>query len=288
MPTRSTRSSKIYLPRRPISLTVPGVLNINKPPGITSFDVVKCVRKATGEKHVGHAGTLDPLATGVLLVCVGAATRIMSYLQDAPKVYLARIRLGQRTDTYDSQGLITEELPVPEHLDLNPFIGDIWQTPPAYSALKREGRPLYDYARRGEAVEAAPRKVHIEHIELVSWEPPSAMLRVFCGKGTYIRSVAHDLGGHLTSLVREAVGEFSVEQAIGLDELSAWENVLVSIPAALPRMARLHVNAQEAARLRNGLRLPDDSEEALALDERGQPVAILRGGQPRIVFSGVS
>jgi tRNA pseudouridine55 synthase len=245
--------------------------------------VVREVRKATGSKRVGHAGTLDPLATGVLLVCLGQATRIISYLQDAPKTYLAGIRLGQRTDTYDSEGRLTEETTVPERLDLTPFLGDIWQTPPAYSALKHEGRPLYDYARRGEAVQAQPRQVHIASIELLSWEPPMAELRVTCGKGTYIRSLAHDLGGHLTSLTREAVGDFHIENAVSLDGLRAWENVLVPVPDALPELERISVTDEEAGRLRNGLRIPADGE-ALAVDSHGQPVAILRDGQPRIVF----
>jgi tRNA pseudouridine55 synthase len=269
-------------------MTKAGVLNLNKPAGITSFDVVRQVRKATGARRVGHAGTLDPLAGGVLLVCLGQATRIIPYLQDAPKVYLAGIKLGQRTDTYDREGRVVQEMPVPDTLDLAPFTGEVWQAPPAYSALKRAGRPLYDYARRGEAVETEPRKVRIDRIEMVSWEPPLAQLRVFCGKGTYIRSLANDLGGHLISLVREAVGSFTIEQALSMDRIAAWENELVSIPAALPGLARLPVTPQEAARLRNGLGVPDEAEEALAVDSNGQPVAVLQRGQPRIVFHGAA
>ena len=245
------------------------------------------MRKAAGVKRVGHAGTLDPLATGVLLVCLGQATRIIAYLQDAPKVYLAGVRLGQRTDTFDAEGQLVEELPVPDSLDLARFEGEIWQTPPLYSALKREGRPLYDYARKGQAVDVAPRQVHVERIELVWWRPPLASLRVTCGKGTYIRSLANDLGGHLVSLVREAVGPFRVEAALSLEGLAAWENELMPIPAALPRLPRLGVTVAEAARLRNGLRLPVDGE-LLAVDAAGEAVAILRDGQPRIVFGGAS
>ena len=247
--------------------------------------MVARVRKTAGVKRVGHAGTLDPLATGVLLVCLGQATRIISYLQDAPKVYLAGIRLGQRTDTYDAEGQPAEDVPVPDSLDLARFEGDVWQTPPLYSALKREGRPLYDYARKGQAVDVEPRQVHIERIELVSWQPPLASLRVTCGKGTYIRSLANDLGGHLVSLVREAVGAFRVEASLSLERLGAWENELMPIGAALPQLPQLGVTAAEAARLRNGLRLPVDGE-LLALDEAGEAVAILRDGQPRIVFGG--
>lgn len=242
------------------------------------------MRKATGVKRVGHAGTLDPLATGVLLVCLGQATRIISYLQDAPKVYLAGIRLGQRTDTFDSEGRLIAESPVPERLDLTAYTGDVWQTPPLYSALKREGRPLYEYARRGQEVELQPRLVHIESIELVAWQPPLASLRVRCGKGTYIRSLANDLGGHLVSLVREAVGPFNAEAALNLEQIGAWENEVMPIPAALPQLSRLGVTAAEASRLRNGLRLPVEGE-VLAVDGNGRAVAILRDGQPRIVFA---
>jgi len=216
-------------------------------------------------------------------VCLGQATRIISYLQDAPKLYLAGVRLGQRTDTYDAEGRVVEELPVPAHLELQRFLGDIWQTPPLYSALKREGRPLYDYARKGEAVDVQPRQVHIERIDLVSWQPPLASLRVACGKGTYIRSLANDLGGHLVSLVREAVGDFRIEDSVDPEQFGAWENYLMPIASALPRLTKLAVNAAEAGRLRNGLRLPVEGE-ALALDPAGQAVAILRDGQPRIVF----
>jgi tRNA pseudouridine55 synthase len=250
---------------------------------LTSFDVVARVRKAAGVKRVGHAGTLDPLATGVLLVCLGQATRIISYLQDAPKVYLAGIRLGQRTDTYDAEGQVVAELPVPERLELERFRGDIQQTPPLYSALKREGRPLYDYARKGQTVDVQPRLVHVERIDLVSWQPPLATIRVVCGKGTYIRSLANDLGGHLVSLVREAIGAFRVEDALNLDQLDAWENCVMPIAAALPQLPNVAVSAEEAGRLRNGLRIPV-AGEALAVDGAGQAVAILREGQPKIVF----
>jgi tRNA pseudouridine55 synthase len=263
---------------------ISGVLNVCKPSGPTSFNVVAQVRRATGVRRVGHAGTLDPLASGVLLVCVGQATRIISYLQNAPKVYLAGIRLGQRTTTFDSEGQVTEELAIPDRLDVERFVGDIWQTPPAYSALKREGRPLYDYARKGEAVDIAPRLVRIDRVELVTWQPPLACIRVWCGKGTYIRSLANDLGGHLTSLVREAIGDFRVEDALTLDELAAWDNYLMPIATALPGLPRLLVSAQAAVRLRNGLSLDGADGESLALDEQGATVAILRDGRPKIVF----
>ncbi|HEU0167523.1 MAG TPA: tRNA pseudouridine(55) synthase TruB [Chloroflexota bacterium] len=261
-----------------------GVLNVNKPVGITSFGVVARVRRATGVRRVGHAGTLDPLASGVLLVCIGQATRIISYLQDSPKTYLAGIRLGRRTDTFDAEGRVIEELPVPERLDLQPYVGHIRQTPPMYSALKRDGRPLYDYARKGEEVALEPRDVRIDSIELISWTPPDCRLRIVCGKGAYIRSLANDLGGHLTSLVREAVGDFRVERAVSLDELSAWENELMPIPAALPRLPHVTASPAEVVRLRQGLPIQCEAGEALAMDDAGQAVAIVDAGQPKIVF----
>lgn len=262
-----------------------GVLNIDKPVGLTSFDVVARVRKAVGTKRVGHAGTLDPLASGVLLVCLEQATRIISYLQDAPKVYLAGIKLGERTDTFDAEGQVVERLPVPDQLDLGRFVGEVQQMPPMYSALKRQGRPLYEYARKGETVELKPRPVRIDAIDLVAWDPPAATIRVRCGKGTYIRSLANDLGGHLTSLVREAVGTFRIEQALSLDRIGAWDNEVMPIAAALPQLPMLVVSPAEAARLRNGLRLPSEEPEAVAVDNAGEAVAILQAGQPRIVFN---
>ena len=270
--------------RRRKGEAVSGWVCLDKPYDMTSTQAVSRVRRIFNAQKAGHAGTLDPLASGVLLVCVGQATRIIPYLQDAPKVYLAGIRLGQRTTTYDAEGEVTEELVVPERLDLSRFIGEVWQTPPAYSALKREGRPLYDYARKGEAVDLEPRMVHIERIDIVDWQAPMASLRVWCGKGTYIRSLANDLGGHLVSLVREAVGSFTIEQAIELDQLAAWDNYLMPIEAALADMPRLSVDGDGAARLRHGLAVEGPAGEALAVDPAGNAVAIVREGRPKIVF----
>jgi len=263
---------------------IAGVLNVDKPVGLTSFDVVARVRRAAGVKRVGHAGTLDPLASGVLLICLGQATRIVSYLHDAPKVYLAGVRLGERTSTYDAEGQVIERLPVPDRLALEGFIGEVWQTPPMFSALKRDGRPLYDYARKGQSVDVQPRRVRIDRIDVIEWQPPLAMLRVFCGKGTYIRSLANDLGGHLISLVREAVGSFLLAQAMSLDQLSSWENYVMPIEAALPQLQRLPVDTDHAARLRHGLPVEGPAGEALALGFDGHAVAIVDAGRPKIVF----
>ncbi len=261
-----------------------GILNVNKPAGITSFDVVARVRTATAVRRVGHAGTLDPLASGVLLVAVGRATRIIPYLQTPQKVYRAEMTLGIRTTTYDSEGEVVERLAVPDHLDLSPFVGDVWQTPPLYSALKKDGKALYRYARAGQTVDVEPRLVRIDAIEQIAWRAPVAELRITCGKGTYVRSLAHDLGGHLTGLVREAVGGFTLESAITLDQLPAWENYLVPIPAALENLPRLVVDTSDAARLTHGLPVAAPSGEALALDSEGEAIAIVRDGHPAVVF----
>ena len=209
-----------------------GILNINKPPGITSHDVVSRVRRITGQRRVGHAGTLDPLATGVLVLCLGEATRIIEYLMTDDKVYRARIRLGISTDTYDAEGQITHQTD-PDHIShaqveqgLVAFVGMLQQTPPMYSAIKHKGTPLYRLARRGQVVPRQARTVHVSALELLEWAPPELAIRVRCSKGTYIRSLAHDLGqdlgcgAHLVGLIREASGGFILERSITLDELA--------------------------------------------------------------------
>jgi tRNA pseudouridine55 synthase len=211
---------------------ITGILNLDKPPGWTSHDVVTRVRELTGERRVGHAGTLDPLATGVLVICVGAAVRLTEYLQGHDKRYRARIRLGISTDTYDRQGEVMQVRPVPDlteatiMAELRRFEGEILQRPPVYSALKQKGIPLYRRARRGEPIQPAPRRVHIHRIELIAWQPPELTLEVDCSAGTYIRSLAHDLGealgcgGHLMALVRLASGPFNLESAHSIAPLA--------------------------------------------------------------------
>ncbi len=207
-----------------------GILNINKPEGMTSHDVVARVRRISGQRKAGHAGTLDPLASGVLLVCLGEATRVAEYLMSGDKVYLARIRLGITTDTYDAEGRISGQAKVEVtraqfEQELRTFIGHVEQTPPMYSALKHEGTALYRLARQGQTVARAPRQVEIKTLELVEWAAPDVQVRVHCSKGTYIRSLAHDLGqrlqcgAHLAGLIREASGAFRIEEAITLIEL---------------------------------------------------------------------
>ncbi len=267
-----------------------GILNINKPTGWTSHDVVAKVRRLLSQREVGHAGTLDPLATGVLLVCAGQATRVSEYLMAGRKVYRAVVRLGVTTDTYDADGEITSRSPVPPLsrdailAALAPFIGAILQRPPAYSAIKQEGVPAYRKARRGETVELAPRPVTIHGIELLDVLPLSGdfagtsevpgtwgdllTLEVTCDPGTYIRSLAHDLGqalgcgAILAQLTRLRSGQFAVEDAVTLDALAEAARTgdlaryLHPLRAALYDLTPVPVDAAASQRLIYGQAIP--------------------------------
>ncbi len=233
-------------------MTLHGILVIDKGPGLTSHDVVAWVRRITGERKVGHTGTLDPLATGVLPVCLGAATKVIEYLVADDKAYEAEVVLGAETDTDDAEGRVVREAPVPTltaaDLDqtLAPFRGDIVQIPPMYAAIKVGGRKLYELARAGETVERAPRAVRIDRLDLLDWQSPVARLRIDCSKGTYIRALARDLGralgcgGHLRSLRRLRSGSFTIDRAIALEWLghefgvTPWERLTVPLEVALP------------------------------------------------------
>lgn len=212
-----------------------GILNINKPRGITSFGVVALIRRITGERRVGHAGTLDPEATGVLPVCLGQATRVIQFMFAEKKTYCAEVELGVTTDTCDATGKITSARDpsgitrVMVDTALAGFRGSINQIPPLFSAVKQRGKPLYELARAGIQVERKGRLVHIYKLEIVNWLPPVVTLMVVCGKGTYIRSLAHDLGealgcgAHMKSLIRLRVGPFGIEEALtasGVEEIN--------------------------------------------------------------------
>ena len=208
-----------------------GIFNIDKAAGITSMEVVRQVKRQCSQRHVGHGGTLDPAATGVLPVCLGQATRLMQFLVDSNKDYLATIHLGITTDTYDAQGRVVEERDpsgvTPESFEaaLCSHRGTIQQTPPMYSALKRQGRRLHQLARAGIQVERAPRTVEVMRLELIQWEPPLATLSILCSRGVYIRSLAHDMGqllgcgAHLAQLRRLRTGPFHVDQAVSIERL---------------------------------------------------------------------
>lgn len=219
--------------RRRDDADVHGLLNVCKARGFTSHDVVAVVRRLLGTRRVGHAGTLDPLAEGVLPICVGRYTRLVDLIGNTEKGYYAEVELGARTTTDDAEGEVVDRRPVPDltsdALDavLERFRGPIQQVPPIYSAIKVEGRRAYDLARRGDAPELAARQVTIHRLQVVRWEVPHLTLLVVCSKGTYIRSLARDLGevlgcgAHLTRLIRLWVGSFGLEDAVSLDEIGA-------------------------------------------------------------------
>ena len=208
-----------------------GILNLIKPLDWTSMDVVRLVKRLTGQKRVGHAGTLDPQATGVLPVCLGQATRLMEYLVDNPKSYRSTIRLGVTTDTYDSEGKVVRDLD-PSYVSredversLDAFRGTFLQVPPMYSALKVDGTRLYKLARAGREVERKPREVHSYSINITAWNHPDVEIEVECGRGLYVRSLAHDIGvalgcgASIKSLIRLASGPFTVSSASTVEEL---------------------------------------------------------------------
>jgi tRNA pseudouridine55 synthase len=235
---------------------VNGFLNVCKAPGFTSHDVVAVLRRLTGIRRIGHAGTLDPAAEGVLPICLGRATRLVDRLADTDKGYYAEIVLGVRTRTDDAEGEVIATAPVPglghEALAaaLAPFRGRISQTPPAFSAVKVAGRRAYDLARRGEDVRLRAREVTVHDLRVHRWNPPRLDLRIHCSKGTYIRSIARDLGealgcgAHLGRLVRLWVGPFQLADAHSLDELcEAAEAGRLSSCVIPPDMALLEVPA---------------------------------------------
>ncbi len=207
------------------------ILNINKPVGKTSFAVVSYIRKLFNIKKVGHAGTLDPAAEGVLIVAVGKATKKVESFMDLEKEYRGTVKFGVVTDTYDSEGRIVEENEVADlsfsriENKLQEFSGKIMQTPPLFSALKHKGKPLYKYARKGEKIIPKPREINIYKIDLESFAENEAVIRIICSRGTYIRSIAYDLGrklgcgAMLSGLVRVRIGDYHIDDAVTWDDL---------------------------------------------------------------------
>lgn len=257
-----------------------GVLNIDKPGGMTSHDVVSAVRRLTRIKRIGHTGTLDPLATGVLVLCIGPATRLSEYLIGQDKRYEATIRLGQETNTYDAEGEIVAEQPVTVDRKtieeaLGRFRGQIDQVPPMFSAIKKDGQPLYKLARQGLETERPSRDVTIYQLDLLEWTSPDLRLDITCSSGTYIRSLAHDLGqvlgcgGHITGLRRTAVASFTVEQAVNLEALTPenWSDYLQPPDTTVAHLPIVEFSNEEAARLQLGQRIGRESDVADA-DER--------------------
>ena len=299
--------------RAPREIKISGLFNVDKPAGMTSHDVVGALRRASGERRIGHAGTLDPMATGVLLICMGQATRLVEYLMAGRKAYAADIRLGIVTDTDDADGeVVARGDATGVSLDsieraLPALRGAIAQVPPMYSAIKRGGVALHKLARQGIELEREARTVTIYALDVVSWQPPTLSVTVVCSKGTYVRALARDLGqalgcgAHLARLVRTASGPFTLEGAVPLAELVAslqdgsWARHLIPMDAALARYPGCVVDAEAAQRIRQGqqVALPDEPAAELlkAYAPDGALLAVLsydeRTGdwQPNKVFS---
>lgn len=287
-----------------------GLLVVNKPTGMTSHDVVNRVRRFAGVRQVGHTGTLDPAATGVLVVLIGPATRLAQFLADCGKVYRAVLHLGITTTTYDADGEVTGESAVDVtrtdfEQALAQFRGNILQIPPMYSAIKIGGEKLYDLARQGKEVQREPRPVTLERLEVLRWDPPTVQIEVACSSGTYIRSLAHDLGqalgcgAHLTALTRCQVGDFHLAQSRTLDELSElaaqqrFAEVLLPPQAALGAMPGVYLTPAQMQAVAHGQTIRPDAEWAgemlQAWDSQGRLAAVLipvSAGEwrPRLVF----
>lgn len=248
-----------------------GVLNIFKPKGMSSFDAVRVVKKVAGTGKVGHTGTLDPEATGVLPICIGRATKIIDYIMDSEKVYEVTLKLGIRTTTYDLEGEVLEERD-PSHLTeeeilnaINSFKGEYSQIPPMYSALKQNGVRLYELARKGIEVERKGRLVNIYNLEDIKINNPYISMKVTCSKGTYIRSLCYNIGEKLgvfatmTQLNRAKTSVFSQEKSININELTK-ENIndyILSMEEALEKYDKIIVNKKYVKLLVNGVRVAD-------------------------------
>ncbi len=247
-----------------------GIILIDKPAGISSFQAVSKVRKKAGIKKAGHTGTLDPMATGLLTVCIGRATRMARFLTDARKTYKGTITLGLETDTFDAMGKVVAQRVVPA-LDMvelqraaNEFTGRIEQAPPAFSAAKFKGRPLYKLARKGVKVQKEPRQIEVYRFRIDSYDPPMLAFTIDCSKGTYIRSLAHDLGrllgcgAHLSSLRRTRNGALTVDEAVALDDfLSASHTTQINgwilpVELVLSHIPAIFVDARQALFIQHG------------------------------------
>jgi tRNA pseudouridine55 synthase len=293
-------------------------LNLNKPVGVTSRRAVDMVQRLARPAKAGHAGALDPLATGVLVVCVGGATRLMEYVQRMPKRYVGTFLLGRQSATEDIEGDVAElpNAPVPAREEIEAaaqrFIGRISQRPPAFSALKIRGRPAYKLARQGQPVALVARPIEIYRIAVQAYQYPELVLEIECGRGTYVRSLGRDLAESLgtaavmSSLTRTAIGGFLLQQAVDPRELTAdnWTAAVQTPLRAVGQLRRVQLSAEEATRIRNGLTIQltgeratgeagplaaspaaiNTTEELAAVDADGQLVGILcpdTGGQWR-------
>jgi tRNA pseudouridine55 synthase len=258
-----------------IKNAISGILVVDKPVGLTSHDVVDIVRRGTNIRRAGHTGTLDPRASGVLVILIGPAVRLSEFVSASDKRYQAILRLGSATDTYDAEGHFTRQ-PVTSPVDvteaqfdevLQRFIGEIEQTPPPYSAVKVHGRKAYEMAREGEEVELAPRKINVFHLEVLEWAPPEVVIDVHCSSGTYVRSLANDVGNalgcgaYLVGLRRTKSGRFSLRDATPLRKLQEaftagnWYQYLIPAAEALAEWSAVELNPDEVEEIKHGHRV---------------------------------
>lgn len=295
-----------------IKNVVSGVLVVDKPVGLTSHDVVQIIRRGTGIRRAGHTGTLDPRASGVLVVLIGPAVRLSEYVSASDKRYQATIRLGSSTDTYDAEGTImgesTSVLDITEEMFtevLQQFVGEIEQVPPPYSAVKVKGRKAYDMARKGEDVKLEPRKIQVYTLEVLEWAPPEVVVDVYCSSGTYVRSLANDLGeelgcgAHLIGLRRTKSGRFTLRDAVPLRRLQEafdageWYRQLIPAAEALADWPLVELSPDDVELIRHGHRVEGDSGSSgwsRGVSQQGDLVALLEfieetsEWQPRKVF----
>jgi len=272
-----------------------GVLVVDKPIGLTSHQVVQIIRRGTNIKRAGHTGTLDPRASGVLVVLVGPAVRLSEYISAEDKRYQATIKLGEKTDTYDGDGVVTgtSEVNISRkeyETALQGFVGEIEQVPPPYSAIKVKGRRAYDMARKGEEVELEARTIHVHSLEVVEWNLPEVVVDVHCSSGTYVRSLAYDLGeklgcgANLTGLRRTKSGSFTLKDAQPLRKLSeafennTWFRYLIPAAEALSEWPSITLNNEEVDLVRHGHRIPRNElleGQVRAITEQGELVALM-------------
>lgn len=294
---------------------ISGVLVVDKPVGMTSHDVVQVIRNGTGLRRAGHTGTLDPRASGVLVVLVGPAVRLSEFVSASDKRYQAIIRLGSATDTFDAAGKVTQpeqQVNVTEdqfEKVLATFVGEIEQVPPPYSAVKVQGRKAYEMARQGEEVELAPRKITVHHLEVLEWAPPEVVIDVHCSSGTYVRSLANDLGttlgcgAYLVGLRRTKSGRFSLRDATPLRKLQEaftagdWYQYLIPAAEALAEWPAVELSPDDVENVRHGHRVKADLAakpgSVRGVSTQGELVALMElvtgetGGpewQPKKVF----
>jgi tRNA pseudouridine55 synthase len=296
-----------------IKSVVSGVLVVDKPIGLTSHDVVQIIRRGTGIRRAGHTGTLDPRASGVLVILIGPAVRLSEFVSASDKRYQATIRLGGSTDTYDEEGVVTDSSTVSvddiseEYFDevLQRFVGEIEQVPPPYSAVKVQGRKAYDMAREGEEVDLEPRIIKVYSLEVLEWAPPEVVIDVYCSSGTYVRSLANDLGkalgtgAYLVGLRRTKSGRFTLRDAVPLRRLQEafdagiWYRHLIPAAEALADWPMVELDADQVELVRHGHRvpaMPDQKGWARGVSQQGDLVALLevdevsQEWQPRKVF----